>query len=42
MLDQCALQFERADAVVRSFENVVRAPNISEVAVRVPERYSPV
>ena len=35
MLDQCAFQLERADAVVRGFEHVVAAADIGDVAVGV-------
>ena len=38
MLDQHALQLERADPVTARFEYVVGAPDIGQAAIRIPQR----
>ena len=39
MLDEHALELERADAIVRGFEDVIGAPDVSQVAVAVAQRH---
>src|SRR6266513_5421154 len=41
MLDQHALELERADAVVGGFEDIVHAAHVSQVAFRIARRHIP-
>ena len=35
MLDKCALQFEGAQTIIGTFEDVIGAPNVSESSIRI-------